>query len=119
VSYDWPGNVRELQNVVRRAVLAARGPYLTTREFPDLTVASPRFQPRPYPQTAAYEFPPPEAAPAGPALSAMPALVTLEEHERAAIRQALAATRGNVARAALRLRVPRSTLYRRIKALGV
>jgi transcriptional regulator of acetoin/glycerol metabolism len=45
--------------------------------------------------------------------------VTLEDHERAAILDALAVTRGNVKAAADRLRVARSTLYRRIRALGI
>ena len=33
-SYPWPGNVRELQNVVERAVLLGRGPMLTTSDLP-------------------------------------------------------------------------------------
>jgi DNA-binding NtrC family response regulator len=33
-SYPWPGNVRELQNVVERAVLLGRGPLLTTSDLP-------------------------------------------------------------------------------------
>ncbi len=32
--YDWPGNVRELENVVERAVVLARGQYLTPDELP-------------------------------------------------------------------------------------
>ena len=36
-AYDWPGNVRELQNAVFRAVVSARGPFLTTADFPDLS----------------------------------------------------------------------------------
>ena len=49
-AYDWPGNVRELQNAVFRAVVAARGPFLTTADFPDLSPDRvPRYQPRPYP----------------------------------------------------------------------
>ncbi len=120
VACDWPGNVRELENAVRRAVLSSRGPYLTTREFPDVVAEAPRFLPRPYPESAPLDFPPPEpVAPAPAAPSIVPALVTLEEHEKAAIRKALASTRGNVALAAGRLRVSRSTLYRRIKALGI
>lgn len=33
-SYPWPGNVRELQNVVERAVLLGRGPLLTPADLP-------------------------------------------------------------------------------------
>lgn len=32
-SYTWPGNLRELNNVVKRAVLVARGPYITQEEL--------------------------------------------------------------------------------------
>jgi DNA-binding NtrC family response regulator len=33
--YAWPGNVRELQNVVERAVLLGKGPIVTPADFPD------------------------------------------------------------------------------------
>ena len=32
-SYSWPGNLRELNNVVKRAVLMARGSYITQEEL--------------------------------------------------------------------------------------
>ena len=32
-SHTWPGNLRELNNVVKRAVLVARGPYITQEEL--------------------------------------------------------------------------------------
>ena len=32
-SHTWPGNLRELNNVVKRAVLVARGPYITQVEL--------------------------------------------------------------------------------------
>jgi len=32
--YYWPGNVRELENVIERAVILARGPYLTNENLP-------------------------------------------------------------------------------------
>jgi DNA-binding NtrC family response regulator len=28
VAYDWPGNVRELQNIIERAMVLTRGPFL-------------------------------------------------------------------------------------------
>jgi DNA-binding NtrC family response regulator len=39
--YAWPGNVRELQNVVERAVLLSRGELLGIDDLPDSVVASP------------------------------------------------------------------------------
>jgi len=123
-AHDWPGNVRELENAVHRAMVSARGPFLTTADFPDVSyVAVPRLGPRPWPATAG--APPPDGAAsslptaAPPAASPRMALVTLEDHERAAIESALGATHGSVKAAADRLKVARSTLYRRIRALGI
>jgi len=32
--YPWPGNVREVENVIERAVILAKGPYVTGESFP-------------------------------------------------------------------------------------
>ena len=37
--YSWPGNIRELQNVVRQALLRARGPVLRSEFLPELPPA--------------------------------------------------------------------------------
>ncbi len=37
--YAWPGNVRELQNVVERAVLLGKGPIVTAADLPDQVTA--------------------------------------------------------------------------------
>lgn len=34
VRYHWPGNVRELENAVERAVILARGEFITPEQFP-------------------------------------------------------------------------------------
>ncbi len=112
--YDWPGNVRELQNAVHRAVVAARGPFLGAADFPDLGFPS---LPRPAARPAPVLSPADAAAPRNAAT--LQPLVTLEDHERAAITQALAAAGGSIKVAADRLRVARSTLYRRIRQLGI
>ena len=120
-AYTWPGNVRELQNAVFRAVVSARGPFLTTADFPDLSPDRvPRYLPRPYPPRSDDPVPAGAAAPvAAPGLDTSPRLVTMEDHERAAIQQALDLSNGSVRAAADRLQVARSTLYRRIRALGL
>ena len=33
-THDWPGNIRELENVLRRAVIVARGPHLQLEDLP-------------------------------------------------------------------------------------
>ncbi|MCG3192192.1 MAG: Regulatory protein AtoC [Thermoanaerobaculia bacterium] len=125
-AHDWPGNVRELENAVFRAVVAARGPFLTSVDFPDVEPSGvPRFGPRPYlPKDEGIQgFPPPQPAPPSsgvPIPSNLPRNpVTMEDYERAAILLALEAENGNIKAAADRLEMARSTLYRRIKALNI
>ena len=88
-AYPWPGNVRELDHAVERAVLLARGPRI---DVVDLALSH----------------------------STVPAeSKTLEDVERAAIREVLARTGGNVLQAARELGLSRSALYRRIERYGL
>jgi transcriptional regulator with GAF, ATPase, and Fis domain len=100
VLHEWPGNVRELENVIRRALLSARGSEVRTMDLPE-SLRSP---------------PPPGGAPAAlvearpPRLPVMP----LRELERLAIAQALERAGGNVDAAARQLGIGRATIYRRL-----
>ena len=105
-SYHWPGNVRELGNIVHRALLACDGPVIELGHLPR--------------ECRAAAFSPPVAA----GLSVSDAtqdqtVVPLKELELRAIRHALGVTAGNVSRAAKLLGVGRTTLYRRMGALGL
>jgi DNA-binding NtrC family response regulator len=93
-SYAWPGNVRELRNVLERAVLLSGGPQIGAHDLRFATHAP------------------------TPATEAEPDL-TLAELERRHIERVLREEGWRVDPAARRLAVPRSTLYKRIKALGI
>jgi len=89
--YTWPGNIRELQNLVERAVILSRGPMLEP-PFAELIRVKPD-------------------VPAEP--------VTLEDAERAHILQTLRKTNGQLTGAAAMLGVPRTTLFYKIRRLGI
>jgi DNA-binding NtrC family response regulator len=93
--YGWPGNVRELRNVLERAVLLCEGRQV---ERADLRFAAALREP--------------DASDADSAL-------TLEQVERRHIERILKEEHWRIDPAAKRLNVPRSTLYRRIKALAI
>jgi DNA-binding NtrC family response regulator len=93
-AYPWPGNTREMRNVLERAVILSRGSVLTA---PDV-----RFSP-----------------PGGAEARASDSSLTLEEVERRHIETVLGEERGHVERAAKRLGIPRSSLYDRLKQLGI
>ncbi len=99
-SYTWPGNVRELRNVLERAVLLSDTDIL---------------------QPADLHFDAPHALVAGAtrAAAAFDGNLTLLEVERRHIESVLREVGGKVADAATRLGVPRSTLYQKIKTLGI
>ena len=93
-AYPWPGNTRELRNVLERAAILGRGQALGAS---DLRFAAPM-----------------EVAPGSDDTG-----LTLEEVERRHIERVLAEEGGHVERAARRLGVPRSSLYERVKRLGI
>jgi DNA-binding NtrC family response regulator len=93
-SYSWPGNTRELRNVLERAAILGQGPVLGARDL--------RF-----------------AAPVEAGEADTQTRGTLEEVERRHIEKVLAEEAFHVERAARRLGVPRSSLYEKVKRLGI
>jgi len=91
VNYLWPGNIRELQNFIERAVILSRGRVLEppVNELIRLN----------------------REVPAEP--------VTLRDAERVHILRTLEKTNGQLAGAAVLLGMPRSTLFYRIRRLGI
>ena len=91
MQYSWPGNIRELQNFIERAVILSRGPVLEVplSELRDLK------------NEAGVEP------------------IRLKDAERAHIIRVLREVDGVVASAAARLDVPRSTLFYKMRRLGI
>jgi PAS domain S-box-containing protein len=102
LDHDWPGNVRELENVLEHAVVCSRGSVIEPEALPRglLTRGARGKARRPVPA--------PERAPAGSAAD-----------ERKAIRAALEACGWNRQRAAARLGVDRTTLWRKMRRLRI
>lgn len=98
-SYSWPGNVRELRNVVERAVLFCRGTQVTVDELPASL------------QNGSQD----DRLPSGSDQQVRTLQEAVERAETAAIRVALAATRGRRAEAAKLLGVSRKTLWEKMK----
>ena len=102
-SMDWPGNVRQLRNVVER-LIAVNQSRSITREMV-LDVVGPRREP------PAAQFPAPDQPPAVHPASGV------NHIEAQAIAQALRAEHGNRTRAARRLNMSKSTLWRKLEQL--
>jgi DNA-binding NtrC family response regulator len=129
---DWPGNIRQLENAVYRAVVMSEGDQLGPTDFPQVPAHSPAT-----PDTHRHG----EALVVEPAFhSTVPAMVSgneipiaplpsagtlamltsagemrpLEEMESEIIRFAIAHYRGQMSEVARRLKIGRSTLYRKL-----
>jgi len=96
--FPWPGNVRQLANAVERAVVLSQSSYI---EEGDLALSS-----------GGQEEEQERAA-------SDPALLPLEEIEKAAIIKTLEAVQGNKSEAARRLGITRRTLHKKLKAYGL
>ncbi|MGB1927293.1 MAG: sigma-54 interaction domain-containing protein, partial [Rubripirellula sp.] len=112
--YQWPGNVRQLENVVERAVLLGRGSVLTVDDLPpELTGQSDQSWWSPNGITTASRSVD-DSLPRGQSLRE-----ALEEPERQIILQALRDHSWNRAATADALEINRTTLYKKMKRLGL
>ena len=130
--YDWPGNLRQLENALYRAVIMAEGPFLTSTEFPQVAshLRGIRIDIPPVPVLRASSSTRPAPAPESEhvarrdphALSLINdagEMVTLADLEARAIRFALAHYQGRMSAISRHLGIGRSTLYRKLKELGL
>jgi DNA-binding NtrC family response regulator len=97
--YHWPGNVRELQNVIERAVLLGKGSTIAADDFPAHVAAG-----APLPLVSS---------------SHQPLKQALGAPERQIILDALQANSWNRNATAEALGINRTTLYKKMKRLGV
>ncbi len=96
LGHDYPGNIRELENIIEHAFILCPGGMIETAHLPD------NLRPDP---------------PSGGTVAST--LTTLEQMERRLIEEALKQNRGNRASAAKSLGIHKSTLFRKVKSLGI
>jgi len=138
-AFRWPGNVRQLENAIFRAVVLADGEEIGVNEFPQIAVqvgteaiaSQPLIEPSPA-MVASW----PDVGDAGNMSGANAAALTmsspslpltdthgdvrpLEELERDVIRFAISHYRQQMSEVARRLKIGRSTLYRKLEGLGL
>ncbi|WP_407156661.1 sigma-54-dependent transcriptional regulator [Bradyrhizobium sp. STM 3557] len=126
---DWPGNIRQLENAVYRAVVMSEGDQLGIADFPLIPAhappvehAPPLMVERPAAQPAMVSgseipiapLPAPHQVGTLSMLSANGEVRPLEELENEIIRFAIAHYRGQMSEVARRLKIGRSTLYRKL-----
>jgi DNA-binding NtrC family response regulator len=97
--YSWPGNVRELRNILERAVILAKGPWLEPSHLP-----------------AYLQYSPP---PGGNADTPHAFSTTAADAERELILRTLRATDNNKAEAARRLGLDVKTIRNKLKSYGI
>jgi DNA-binding NtrC family response regulator len=144
MAFPWPGNIRQLENTLFRAVVLADGDTIGLTEFPQVSAQvsahdpdlggapdhageplvpdfdQPVSLPEPYADhPAAAAMAPPASAEALPLLDAAGEVRPLEELEAELIRYAITHYRGQMSEVARRLQIGRSTLYRKLEALGL
>ena len=142
-AYQWPGNVRQLENAIFRAVVLAEGDIIGCGEFPQIAsqvsgcVATDDIAPMAISETVPHGLHPikGDLFDLGSATISPPAATTpmsaldllddngevrpLEHIEADAIRFAITHYRGQMSEVARRLRIGRSTLYRKLDSLGL
>lgn len=129
---DWPGNIRQLENAVYRAVVMSEGDQLGPGDFPllasqphsltDIPTAPLMLEPAAAPSMVSGNEIPIAPLPAVGTLAMLTAtgdVRPLEEMENEIIRFAISHYRGQMSEVARRLKIGRSTLYRKLDEAGV
>lgn len=93
IDYEWPGNIRELENTMERAVVIVRGNMIRREDLPATLQKAD------------------EDSPAGGN--------SLREHEKSLIIKVLTEKNYNISQTARKLGITRSTLYGKMKKLGI
>lgn len=107
-NYSWPGNVREMRHVIERGCVLCDGPNLLAEHLPEEMI-----------QKLETER---NDSPVAGGLQSSESLSITElsaEDERRMLMDALRQARGNKSQAARILSIDRSTLYRKMKRLGI
>jgi DNA-binding NtrC family response regulator len=131
--FNWPGNVRQLENTIFRAVVLCDSATLDVADFPQIAAAmgieAKLRRPvaiAPVPATSfdnGEEFEPAVQASASPyqfsAVDEAGHMRRLEDVEGQMIRTAITRYDGHMSEVARRLGIGRSTLYRKLKDLGL
>lgn len=128
-SFHWPGNVRQLENTMFRAVILCEGDEITLEHVPQVAQVVSGYEVR-IPPLAATPAPVPMAEreivrveikdpSALTLLDPMGDVRPLGDVESETIRFALEHYRGQMSKVARKLGIGRSTLYRKLKELGI
>ena len=141
--YAWPGNVRQLENAMFRAVVLADGQSLSVNEFPQIAAHVDGYEvavppaPAPNDETPKLEgpamigddtpLPSTISVPSSegrdalgiPALNDSGEIRPLEDIEADMIRLAIGRYRGHMTEIAKKLGIGRSTLYRKMREIGL
>lgn len=104
MKYDWPGNVRELENTVERAMNICSGEIIQLSDianFYEMNIANKNNKIEEIKDSSNIR------------------IISLEEVEKEAIKNALIVTKGNISQAASALKITRNTLYNKMKKYGL
>lgn len=99
LKYPWPGNIRELKNIIERMAVNSEGDVIVMSDVPMNILKSTNYSMERF---------------VGKGLNEI-----VSEVEKDAIRDALRTCGGNKSQAADKLKVPRSTLYRKMEEYGI
>jgi two-component system nitrogen regulation response regulator NtrX len=116
--WSWPGNVRELKNAMERIAILVPGEVVRAQDIDSLHASLPTSGPLPL-EGGSPAGQGPAARSIVPRDGPVDLASEMERHERAIIIEALKRNHWRMTRTARDLKVERSHLYKKLKALGI